>query len=144
MLQKGFFAIDPKSQAWPWIESAVRDLGIQSILCDDKFIEDLGEKTTLKFTNVKRIAGIELNLLLLDNSRDCPSIPFSDLVYVVQTSGTSGVRKTVFVSERSIWPNVDDFDRIFSLKKTDKIFAAAPPTFDPFYVDLFLFLCNSS
>ena len=81
-----------------------------------------------------------VNLLFLDTATKSPLIPFSDLVYVVQTSGTSGVRKTVFVSERSIWPNIQDFDRIFKLKKTDKIFAAAPPTFDPFCVDLFLFL----
>ena len=65
--------------------------------------------------------------------------PVPDLVYVVQTSGTSGgVRKTVFVGDTSISSNVDDFDRIFQLEPTDKIFAAAPPTFDPFYVDLLL------
>lgn len=61
------------------------------------------------------------------------------MVYVVQTSGTSGgVRKTVFVGDTSISSNVDDFDRTFQIKPTDKIFAAAPPTFDPFYVDLLL------
>ena len=65
--------------------------------------------------------------------------PVPDLTYVVQTSGTSGgARKTVFVGSASISSNVDDFDRIFHLEPSDKIFAASPPTFDPFYVDLLL------
>jgi len=73
-----------------------------------------------------------------------PKAPFSDLTYVVQTSGTSGVRKTVFVSESSIWPNIDDFIRVFELNETDKVFAASPPTFDPFYLDIFLSMAKLS
>jgi non-ribosomal peptide synthetase component F len=74
---------------------------------------------------------------LLNSRSVCP---FPDCVYVVQTSGTTGSRKYVFVSDRSIAANVADFSRAFPLAAAETIFAAAPPTFDPSYVDLFLWL----
>ena len=144
--QKSFFSIDPNSQTWIWIENAIRDLGIRMIFCDDRFIQQLQQNTNLLIDKVVKIDDrlFEVNILILSRTFElCPN-PFSDLIYVVQTSGTSGTRKTVFVSERSIWPNVDDFDRIFDLKSFDKIFAASPPTFDPFYVDLFLWISKKS
>ncbi len=40
--------MDPKSQAWNWIESAIRDLGIKSILCDYNFSKGLEENIDSK------------------------------------------------------------------------------------------------
>jgi acyl-CoA synthetase len=137
--------MDPNSQTWNWIESAIRDLGIGSILCDSKFAKELEENTTMKIRKVEIVqtSSLSISILYLKTVEHFKA-PFSDLTYVVQTSGTSGVRKTVFVSERSIWPNVDDFIRIFELKECEKVFAASPPTFDPFYLDIFLSLAKLS
>ena len=147
IFQKSFFSIDPTSQTWTWIENAIRDLGIKIIFCDDRFVRKLKENTKLQIEKVSKLDdnSFEINILILScQPFELFSNPFSDLIYVVQTSGTSGIRKRVFVSERSIWPNVDDFNRIFDLKKFDKIFAASPPTFDPFYVDVFLWISKKS
>ena len=137
--------MDPNSQAWNWIESAIRDLCIKSIMCDNKFVTGLEKNTTLNFKKVDLVltSSFSINILHLETVERFKA-PFSDLTYAVQTSGTSGVRKTVFVSERSIWPNVDDFIRILDLKESDKVFAASPPTFDPFYLDIFLSLAKLS
>lgn len=141
--QRPFFAIDPTSQSWIWIESAIRDLGIQRIFCGEDFIRKFRENTDFDIVDVLEVDERTLHVKILClNNLSTPKVipcPVPDLVYVVQTSGTSGgVRKTVFVDDASISANIDDFDRIFGIEPTDKIFAASPPTFDPFYVDLLL------
>ena len=60
----------------------------------------------------------------------------NDIVYAVQTSGTTGHRKIVYVSRNSVFSNVKDF--INEFQDCQNIVICAPPTFDPFYVDVFL------
>ena len=65
----------------------------------------------------------------------------SDAVYHVKTSG-SKCKKLISVPSQSIWSNVLDFQHIFQLKSEDVIFSAAPPNFDPFYLDILLSFLN--
>ena len=54
-----------------------------------------------------------------------------NILYCVMTSGTSSSPKLVKVPSTCIWPNVQDFCRLFKLSKEDTVFSAAPPSFDP-------------
>jgi len=61
--------MDPKSQAWKWIESAIRNLGIKSILCDHKFSKGLEENTTLSFKNVEIVQTSLFSIRILHLER---------------------------------------------------------------------------
>ena len=68
-----------------------------------------------------------------------------NILYSVMTSGTSSSPKLVKVPSTCIWPNIQDFCQLFKLSKEDTIFGAAPPSFDPFYLDVFVtFLSNAT
>lgn len=68
---------------------------------------------------------------------NCPN----PILYWVQTSGTSGLKKVIGVPSSCIWPNIQDFMTVFHPKI---IFSAAPPTFDPFYLDVFVSFLSKS
>ena len=73
------------------------------------------------------------------------SVKQSRILYCVLTSGTSETRKLVKVPPTCIWPNVQDFCQLFQLSEKDTIFCAAPPSFDPFYLDVYVaFLTKST
>lgn len=139
LFRKAFFVIDLKNQTWEWISETLKMFGIDCIACDRKFKVLLTQNTALKLksSSVVRHKFLEIEILHLAVQQVVLEAPFSDLTYLVQTSGTSGNRKTILVSERSIIANVQDFIDTFNLSE-ERVFAAAPPTFDPFYVDLFL------
>ncbi|XP_027238806.2 beta-alanine-activating enzyme [Penaeus vannamei] len=61
-----------------------------------------------------------------------------DLAYVITTSGSTGIPKFVYVPHRCIIPNINDFVKTFRIRIEDVIFCAAPLTFDPSVVDLFM------
>ncbi|XP_063845196.1 beta-alanine-activating enzyme-like [Scylla paramamosain] len=63
------------------------------------------------------------------------------LAYVVPTSGSTGIPKCVYVPHASIMPNIYDFVHLFKVSSKDRIFCAAPLTFDPSVIDLFLAFC---
>ena len=68
-----------------------------------------------------------------------------NILYSVMTSGTSSSPKLVKVPSTCIWPNIQDFCQLFKLSKEDTIYSAAPPSFDPFYLDVFVtFLSNAT
>ncbi len=128
-----------------WLSEAVEDLGIERVLCDglgglDRVRSDLDVK------RVKRVwKGGEEELWAVnlkkeeeeDGEDGSPCLPACNLAYAVQTSGTTGRRKTVLVSSASFSSNLRDFLNAFRLGKSDRVFAASPPTFDPFYLDAF-------
>ena len=60
-----------------------------------------------------------------------------NILYCVMTSGTSSRPKLVKVPSTCIWPNIQDFCQLFKLSE-EIIFSAAPPCFDPFYLDVFV------
>lgn len=62
------------------------------------------------------------------------------LAYIVPTSGTTGTPKCVYVPLGAILPNIHDLGRLFNVTSEDRIFCAAPLTFDPSVIDLFLTL----
>ena len=71
----------------------------QDILCESKIIVDIQDTSPRK-------------------------IP-EDIVYVIKTSGSTGVAKTVYVTNASVTPD-------------DVILLSSPPTFDPHIIDMFL------
>lgn len=71
------------------------------------------------------------NLQLFDD-------PTYKLCYAIKTSGTSGRKKIVHATYKSICPNITNLQRIFQLTSNDIILSMSPITFDPFIVDLFL------
>jgi len=69
----------------------------------------------------------------------------NEWAYAIKTSGTTSSRKLVLVSHESIVTNVLDFAKRFQLSGNDVVFGAAPATFDPHVVDVFMaFQCGGT
>ncbi|XP_041646603.1 beta-alanine-activating enzyme [Cheilinus undulatus] len=68
----------------------------------------------------------------------------ADLAYVLHTSGTTGVPKTVRVPHRCILPNILHLRSLFQMSSGDVVLLASPLTFDPSVVDLFLALSSGA
>ncbi|XP_069677713.1 beta-alanine-activating enzyme isoform X2 [Periplaneta americana] len=60
------------------------------------------------------------------------------LAYAIQTSGTTGQPKIVKVPHKCIVPNIQHLQSVLSVTTNDVIFLAAPSTFDPSIVEMFL------
>ncbi|XP_074651678.1 beta-alanine-activating enzyme-like [Tubulanus polymorphus] len=67
-----------------------------------------------------------------------------NIAYAITTSGTTGEPKIVRVPHSCIVPNILDFRRIFKVKNDCRIFNAAPMTFDPSVVEIFLALSSGA
>ncbi|CAN8006314.1 unnamed protein product [Ixodes hexagonus] len=80
---------------------------------------------------------------LADNERARPASEHQ-IAYVMQTSGTTGSPKTVQVPHQCIVPNILHLRTILSVSPKDVIFQAAPLTFDPFVVEVFLALTSGA
>ncbi|KAM7012744.1 beta-alanine-activating enzyme [Tautogolabrus adspersus] len=68
----------------------------------------------------------------------------ADLAYVLHTSGTTGVPKTVRVPHRCILPNIQHLRSLFQMSSDDVVLLASPLTFDPSVVDMFLALSSGA
>ncbi len=143
------FCLDPDQQTWQWIADAVKKLEIMCVLGDQTFLENASVKLGQEGVSVAQVekvltgAGDTLVCMTLKSQvvvepLQIPHEDSFDLAYVVQTSGSTGNRKTVIVSQASIALNVQDFQRCFRLRVSQTILSASPPTFDPFYIDVFL------
>uniref|UniRef100_A0A665VA80 Aminoadipate-semialdehyde dehydrogenase n=1 Tax=Echeneis naucrates TaxID=173247 RepID=A0A665VA80_ECHNA len=67
-----------------------------------------------------------------------------DLAYVLHTSGTTGLPKIVRVPHKCILPNIVHLRSLFQVTANDVVFLAAPLTFDPSVVDIFLALSSGA
>ncbi|EEC14715.1 peptide synthetase, putative, partial [Ixodes scapularis] len=74
------------------------------------------------------------------DSEEATPVPGHRIAYVMQTSGTTGEPKTVQVPHRCIVPNILHLRTIFTVSPRDVVFQAAPFTFDPSVVEVFLAL----
>ncbi|XP_064481492.1 beta-alanine-activating enzyme-like isoform X2 [Ornithodoros turicata] len=63
-----------------------------------------------------------------------------DIAYVMKTSGTTGRPKVVRVPHECILPNINHLRELLNVSSKDVIFQAAPLTFDPCIVEMFLAL----
>lgn len=66
----------------------------------------------------------------------------NNVCYRISTSGTTGKKKLIHVTYKSIYSNLKSFSKIFKLSHTDVILSSAPVTFDVFVLDL-LFTLHS-
>nr|CAD7443143.1 unnamed protein product [Timema bartmani] len=67
-----------------------------------------------------------------------------EMAYAIKTSGTTGESKLIQVPHRCIVPNIQDLRGRLNLQPNDVIFQAAPLTFDPSIVDIFLALSSGA
>lgn len=128
-----FYAVDPQS-------SLQQTIDLNCVICDWKSSKWVEKQLGRQVQRVNDIFGVV-------KIHHRPVKPGGEIIYAVQTSGTSsekGFRKVVWVPRASIWPNVVDFAARFPIGPNGLIFAAAPVTFDPFYVDLFLSLLTNT
>ena len=88
------------------------------------------------------LASIPLLLSLLPRPTKSPDL--KDVVYLVHTSGTTGVKKLVLATHSSVVPNIQDFLTMFNPLPTDTVFMCSPPTFDPHIIDVFVALCSGA
>ncbi|XP_065584190.1 beta-alanine-activating enzyme-like isoform X2 [Artemia franciscana] len=88
------------------------------------------------------ILGIRLYITITANKSNCKS--YENIAYVVSTSGTTGKSKIVHVTYNSILPNIKDLKSIYNVTGKDVIFLAAPLSFDPAAVDIYLSLYTKS
>ena len=82
-----------------------------------------------------RVATIHLSIL--PNSDNY--LPL-DTCYLINTSGTSGKSKLVYVTNNSVVHNVIDMKKQFLPGSEDLFFLASPLTFDPHILDIFVSL----
>ncbi|CAB3375908.1 Hypothetical predicted protein [Cloeon dipterum] len=61
-----------------------------------------------------------------------------DYAYTLTTSGTTGIAKVVQVPHKAIVPNIIYLKERFGITSEDVILQCAPPTFDPFVVEMFM------
>ncbi|XP_021117978.1 acyl-CoA synthetase family member 4 isoform X4 [Heterocephalus glaber] len=66
------------------------------------------------------------------------------LAYVLHTSGTTGTPKIVRVPHACVLPNVQHFQELFDITPEDVLFLAAPLTFDPSVVEIFVALSSGA
>uniref|UniRef100_A0AAY5KHA4 Carrier domain-containing protein n=1 Tax=Esox lucius TaxID=8010 RepID=A0AAY5KHA4_ESOLU len=66
------------------------------------------------------------------------------LAYVLHTSGTTGLPKTVRVPHKCIVPNIQHLRSLFQMTPDDVVFLASPLTFDPSVVEIFLALSSGA
>ncbi|NXX42877.1 ACSF4 enzyme, partial [Tricholaema leucomelas] len=66
------------------------------------------------------------------------------LAYVLHTSGTTGIPKTVRVPHECIVPNIQHLKSLFEVTPEDVLFLASPLTFDPSVVELFIALTSGA
>ncbi|XP_061093383.1 beta-alanine-activating enzyme isoform X2 [Conger conger] len=66
------------------------------------------------------------------------------LAYVLHTSGTTGLPKTVRVPHHCIVPNILHLRSLFQVTAEDVVFMASPLTFDPSVVEMFLSLSSGA
>jgi len=132
------FCIDPSQQAWPWIVDAIQTLSIGVILCGKDTSRAIRDNTSFEWLEEELWTSSESHLVALRRTVEPMRLP-EDVAYVVQTSGTTGTRKTVLATCSSVLPNVEDFKSALNIDQSSKILSVSPPTFDPFYLDV---LCS--
>ncbi|KAJ7986472.1 hypothetical protein DPEC_G00340240 [Dallia pectoralis] len=66
------------------------------------------------------------------------------VAYVLHTSGTTGLPKTVRVPHKCIVPNILHLRSLFQVTPDDVVFLASPLTFDPSVVEIFLALSSGA
>ncbi|KAL1022606.1 hypothetical protein UPYG_G00029810 [Umbra pygmaea] len=66
------------------------------------------------------------------------------LAYILHTSGTTGLPKTVRVPHKCIVPNILQLRALFQVTPDDVVFLASPLTFDPSVVEIFLALSSGA
>ncbi|RZF44899.1 hypothetical protein LSTR_LSTR004524 [Laodelphax striatellus] len=66
------------------------------------------------------------------------------LLYAIQTSGSTGEKKIVQVTEDCILPNILELRDLFELSTADVIYYGSPITFDPNIIELFLALTSGA
>ncbi|XP_074525010.1 beta-alanine-activating enzyme [Halichoeres trimaculatus] len=79
-----------------------------------------------------------------EGSAESKEAAHADLAYVLHTSGTTGVPKTVRVPHRCILPNILHLRSLFQMSEKGVVFLASPLTFDPSVVDIFLALSSGA
>ena len=95
------------------------------------YLEDFREKVTLAD---KLIAFVQTWLLpawLLERSLGLTRIRPEDVLTVIFTSGATGQPKGVMLTHRNVGSNIDCFDQIISLRKSD-VFVGILPVFHSF------------
>ncbi|XP_045607602.1 beta-alanine-activating enzyme [Procambarus clarkii] len=109
------------------------------ILVEEKYLENIAE---IPFVVKDCFCLFETCFKIISLDSENQSISqrngMNDLAYVIPTSGSTGVPKYVFVPHRCIVPNIIDLASLFGVEQDDCIFCAAPLTFDPSVVDMFM------
>ena len=89
-------------------------------------IENIDNSFLPELTNLKLFKSNFLNELIND-----------DIVYVITTSGTTGIPKVIQACNSSIIPNIIQLSKLFDLKIDDRIYQSSSLTFDPSLIELF-------
>lgn len=156
---KGFFCISPDTDFLEEL-TALQRLRVKRIFATQKYIDrfcnglsfeevhiknmqvesSCGKLYLVSLPEVINVASLgNKSNLLAPNLSQISMKPF-EWAYAIKTSGTTGSARVVFVSHQAILTNVLDFIKRFSLNRQDVTFGAAPSTFDPHVVDVFMTL----
>lgn len=122
------------------VVSLINRICLKRILVEEKYMKNVAELATVVIGDLY-VFGTQIKLLSLNGERESAfqrNFVMKDLAYVIPTSGSTGVPKYVYVPHLCIIPNIMDLVTLFKVGQEDCIFCAAPLTFDPSVVDLFM------
>jgi acyl-CoA synthetase len=135
-----------------WVWSIINNAGINVMLIQLSLIEELLDWHCINWYVSLELIQYGFVLISMDLSSFSEEVPADDvfrganeisnrqLAYMIHTSGTTGRPKQVWVPHSSIVPNITDLMDIFKLNSDDRILNAAPLTFDPSIVEIFITL----
>ncbi|XP_071549998.1 beta-alanine-activating enzyme isoform X2 [Panulirus ornatus] len=122
------------------LASIVKRIYMKSVLVEEKYLENVAEMVDVVLCSLY-VFGTHFKLVSLHSEKESEfqrSNEMKDVAYVIPTSGSTGIPKYVYVPHLCIIPNIIDLVKLFEVGQEDCIFCAAPLTFDPSVVDLFL------
>ncbi len=144
-----YFIIDPQ---WPvnYALNTIEKVQPNFIIFFEEHEKSELADTLLKtqnyqFIETKSIKDTLNNIKLLKNTKQtASSLSSEDVVYVITTSGTTGLPKVIQVCDSSISANIVQLSDLFRLTPSDVIYQASALTFDPSVVEIFCGLFKQS
>ena len=137
LLNCGYWYISPQYTKRE-VTALVERICPERILVEETLLHRIEDVNTAVIDTLC-LFGTSFKVMSIKYLKECLSVHRPEtLAYVVPTSGSTGIPKCVYVPHASILPNIHDFVHLFKVTSEDRILCAAPLTFDPSVIDLFL------
>lgn len=153
---KCYFSFTDLRNITEFIKNIQKYIFVKFFLIEADTLEILIKQQKLNLNKIDDVSSQFGKIILLELSPDhenkidniycnqVESVNHDMLAYAIQTSGTTGQPKMIFVPHRCIVPNILHLKSIFEICPEDNIIQLAPLTFDPSIIEIFLALISGS